>query len=302
MDEYQKYFTDSKNPKITNLSLLPEDREKPTYRRVKVIYEAIDDKGKAYKVLAYYTLINEDGKWKILWVGKLKELASDQLNKGFYDEAIKRYEEILSVDPYDGEAYEYIGWCYMREGKGEKAISNIKKAIAIEPDEPAHYNAMTSYYYNKKLYSLAVENIKKAISFEYGSDSDMSAWYGNLSISYAEQKDYKNALEAVNKAVELYPNNVHALWHKGAILLGTKGVKQGAVEAKEMFLKALETNEKNKEKLEGTLLGQIYYRLAIVENFLKDYSNAKKHIMQALEIDPEDKDYQKIYYAIKINE
>ena len=28
LDEYQKYFADSKHRKITNLSLLPEDREK----------------------------------------------------------------------------------------------------------------------------------------------------------------------------------------------------------------------------------------------------------------------------------
>lgn len=302
-DEYQKYHDQNKSQrKIVELSVLPEEQGNMKYRRVKIIYEAIDDKNKTYKDIAYHTLINENGEWKILWLEILYKLAEKQLIKGFYNEAIKQYEEILSINPYDAFAYNSIAWCYSRQDKEKEKefLENTKKARALEPDNPKIYNTMAVYYSRKKLYSLAIENTKKAISLEYGSDFEKAVYYSNLSSHFANQDDYKSALEAADKAIELdITSAVGYIGKAKATLLSSSSDIGKKEEGKKLFLKALELNEKDKI-LEPTHLNYIYYKLAKTEIELKDYANAKTYVMKALEIDPNDKDSQKLYYQLKI--
>ncbi len=319
-DEYQKGLNDKFKPrKIVSINTLQEDKKKPTYRRIKVIFE-ITDKEKTFKDIAYYTLINEAGKWKILWLWTHPVLksADDQSNKGFYREAIKQYEEILSIDPYFGLVYNGIAWCYKKLGEREKFLENIKTAIALEPDRRKYYFTMAEYYYEvEQLTDLAIENIKKVISSEYGSDSDKSNAFRELSKYYQKQKDYENAVNAVDKAIELNPDNASAYWRKSEILLSSSG--QTIInfnfrdnssktisnlnlmeKTSKLLLKAVEVNEKNEKKLAPNILPDLYYQLAVVEAYLEDYINAKKHVLKALELRPDDNQAKSFYQAIEI--
>lgn len=69
LNEFQSYYNESKESKLSKILqldvVLPEDKEKSSYRRVKVVTEELDgggfteeldDKGKLYR--NYYTLIN----------------------------------------------------------------------------------------------------------------------------------------------------------------------------------------------------------------------------------------------------
>lgn len=295
LNEFQSYYNESKPSKILQLNVLPEDKEKSSYRRVKVVDEAVDDKGKSYKSIIYYTLINEDGKWKILWLENIKKTAEEQNSKGFYEEAIKLYEKVLSLDPYNGATYGHIGWCRQRMGKGEEAVTYFKKAVMLEPDNPSHYNSFASYYLERHLHSLAIENIEKAISMGYGSDYQKASFYVNLSVALRGQGDYKKAMVVVDKAIELIPLYAFAYMQKGDTLVGRREYE----EASKQYLKALDLNEKNEDKLEQSFLFSIYYRLSGSEYNLADYVNAKTHIMKALEITPENKDAQELYSLIK---
>jgi len=316
-DEYQKVISDKFKPrKIMSINTLQEDKDKLAYRRVKVIYE-ITDKEKTFKDIAYYTLINEDGKWKILLLWTLFKSADDQFKKGFYREAIKQLEEILLINPYYGDVYNGIAQCYIKLGEKEKALENIKTAIALEPEYWQYYFIMAEYYDEvEQLTDLAIENIKKAISSEYSSDSDKSNNYKKLSKYYQKQKDYENALNSVDKAIELDDLNASAYWRKAEILLSSSGqtinfnLRDNSSKTisnlnlmektNKLLLKAIEVNEKNEEKLAPDILPDLYYQLATAEAYLEDYINAKKHVLKALELRPDDNEAKRFYQAIEI--
>lgn len=314
-DEYQKDRSDKFKPrKIVSINIMPE--EKPTYRRVKVIYE-ITDKEKTFKNIAYYTLINEDGKWKVFWLWTQLKLADEQFKKGFYKEALKQFEEILLIDPYDGIAYNAIVRCYIGLGEREKALDNIKTAIALEPDVRQYYFTMATYYDDvEQRTDIAIEKIKKVISSEYGTDSDKSNGYKVLSKYYQKQKDYESALNAIDKAIEVDDSNASAYWRKAEILLSSSGqsIKFSLEDnssktisnlnlmekTSKLLLKAVEVNEKNEEKLAPEILPDLYYQLALGEAYLEDYINAKKHLLKALELKPDNNQAKMLYDAVEI--
>lgn len=294
-DEFAKVFATVKNRKMEQLSVLPDDKEKATYRRVKVIFETTDEKGMSYKGIKYYTLINEDGKWKIVWLGNILKLVEEQYDKGLYDEAIKRAEEILTIDPYNAGAYDQIAWSAWQLGNEKAFIANAKKAIALEPDVPNLYDTMSTYYGTKELWSLSVENLQKAISLGYGSNTDQSLHYSNMAVHLGRQKDYEKALTATSKAIELDSSSAHAYYIKGRLL----SESSKSIEGVDAFLKAIDINEKNKEKLSQNLLFGLYFYLSKAEFTLNDYTNANRHISMALDIKPDDREAQKLYYQLK---
>lgn len=294
-DEFAKVFATGKNRKVEQLSVLPDDKEKPTYRRVKVIFETTDETDMSYKDIKYYTLINEDGKWKIVWLGNILKFVEEQYDKGLYDEAIKRAEDILTIDPYNAWAYDNIAWSSMQMNNVKQFIASAKKAIALEPDVPGHYNIMANYYGSKELWSLAIDNLQKAISMGYGSNTDQSTLYSNMAFDLSNQKSDEKALTAISKAIELDSSSASAYYTKGYLLLEV-GKNKEAVDA---CLKAIDINEKNKAKLPQNLLFGLYFHLSKAEFAMNDYSSAKKHISMALDIKPDDSRAQNLYYQLK---
>lgn len=67
-----------------------------------------------------------------------------------------------------------------------------------------------------------------------------------------------------------------------------------------LLLKAVEVNEKNEKKLAPDLLPDLYYQLAVIEAYLEDYINAKKHVLKALELRPDDNQAKMFYQTIEI--
>lgn len=54
-------------------------------------------------------------------------------NKREYQEAIREFEMVISVDPYFAPAYNYMGKSYAILGNLDKAQSYFKKVIALSP-------------------------------------------------------------------------------------------------------------------------------------------------------------------------
>jgi tetratricopeptide (TPR) repeat protein len=125
---------------------------------------------------------------------------------------------------------------------------------------------------NKDNLSIRIELLKKARDLNPSSDE---VFY-NLSIAYSEEKNFDNALESINKALEFSPNNLQYLSFKGHYFekLGK------AQEASKILKKVLKIDEKcfvalvfitslyqNLRKPESVLK----YSLMIVEFFPENY-------------------------------
>ena len=80
--------------------------------------------------------------------------------KGYYQEAIKKYEEARSKDPYSVPAYliaQYIGIAYIALGDADKAIIHLNNSLVLAP------SLFESHYWLGQAY-LKLNRRKEAIS------------------------------------------------------------------------------------------------------------------------------------------
>ena len=63
----------------------------------------------------------------------LYQLGAIMAKKGKYQEAIKYFEKITTVDPKEAEAFNNLGFCYYSQDQLEKARDMFKKALEINP-------------------------------------------------------------------------------------------------------------------------------------------------------------------------
>src|SRR5262249_31788596 len=54
-----------------------------------------------------------------------------------YDQAAKKFEAAVKLDPDSANAWNGLGWARFNGGKGETALEAFEKCISLEPDHPA---------------------------------------------------------------------------------------------------------------------------------------------------------------------
>ena len=303
LSEYINYFqfadtTHKERYTITKILELEKDINQPSFKRFK--YEGFYTVGKdTIKNRNYFTLINENSDWKIVWNGTILKMAVEKNNKGDYDGAIKIFEKAIEIDPYDAYAYTAQAWCYnsiisalhnsqKRAEILNKISSNIKYAIALEPDIAHHFNALSMYFGLLDNNDLVIENYKKAIYYSL-NEEDKIGLYANLSISYQNKREYNNAIITVLKAIKSDSTFTFAWFRYGSIL---NDMKKDNI-AKRIYEKAIKL-----EPMEVRLQAPLYYSYSYTCFKLKDFISAKEYILKALEMDPDDDRYKNLYQRI----
>ena len=138
------------------ISAYPVDVNKPTYRRYKEekTYLYKNDTTNKIKARWYYTLINENGNWKVIWTNTLLSFAVQKSFDGNYSEARKTLEKIIEINPFNGDAYDALASAYYRDEslppneKENGIVKNAKYALTLEEDISTHYNTISTYYIN----------------------------------------------------------------------------------------------------------------------------------------------------------
>jgi Flp pilus assembly protein TadD len=64
----------------------------------------------------------------------LYQLGAIMAKRGKYQDAVKYFEKIVTIDPKEAEAYNNLGFCYFSLGQTEKAREMFKKALEINPN------------------------------------------------------------------------------------------------------------------------------------------------------------------------
>jgi tetratricopeptide (TPR) repeat protein len=157
------------------------------------------------------------------WLNK-GNLAFDE--KDYYP-AINAYEEAISIDPNNIEAWNQIGSAYSAERKPDKAIEAYETAIQIDPN-------CSKCWKNKAIVLLNQGNLKLDMNTGDGisefeaanaafkeairvNSTDVIAWLG-YGKSFHALSNYDAAIEAYDEAIALDPNNTIAWGYKGSSL------------------------------------------------------------------------------------
>ena len=189
-------------------------------------------------------------------------------NNNFFD-ALKFYEEILSINSSHFEAIFLLGILKAQTKKFEEAKELFKKAIKIKPENPDLYNNMGLILREMKDYDQSLVSFKKAIQI----NPKFSVAFNNLGIVYKDLDNIDEAEKNFHQSIKINPNNSDPYNNLGIIYNNQNKTDK----AKKFFYKSLEINPENLQALNN--LGNLYKNIGHIEN-------AEKYFNKAMHINP----------------
>lgn len=120
-------------------------------------------------------------------------------DKGSYKEATQAFNEAISIDSRNDQAYYWRGVCFKKQGEIDSAVKDLEKACGIDPYEGYFMYLGLIYYKDKANYKKAISYAAQAISAnsKYAKAYNLRGW------AYFKLKQDKKALDDFNKAIKL---------------------------------------------------------------------------------------------------
>ncbi len=125
----------------------------------------------------------------------------EALNKP--QEARKRYEQALAIDPEMPVAANNLAWMYVESGENlDVALQLAQTATRRLPDNPAMQDTLGWIYYKKGLASLAVPPFERSVKLEPSNP----IFHYHLGLAYMKAGDPARARVALQEALTLAPD------------------------------------------------------------------------------------------------
>ncbi len=122
-----------------------------------------------------------------------------------YEAAGEQYKKFLELEPANAAGWTNLGFCYKELEQFEKAVLALKKAIEINAElVPACLN-LADVYEQLGNFAECVRSFERALQLSTGPQKVLI--YDRLARSYFMRKEYNLALETLEKALALVPDD-----------------------------------------------------------------------------------------------
>ena len=162
-------------------------------------------------------------------IKSLSKLGYIAWNEQDYDEAIRRFRQVLAIDPRHASAYIHLGVSYAAQGKFEASIASYQQAKDLQadlaglvgqsidlveklrrakqhPDDPAAQTRLGELYASDGRFDRAIECFEKAATLDPHSPQ---VFFALARLYEAEERDAE-ALRAYERGLALDPNDAQA--------------------------------------------------------------------------------------------
>ena len=128
---------------------------------------------------------------------------------GFYDQAARHFFEASDLNPGDPEPYMFLGEVQSVEiTQLDGLVERLGRFARLQPD-----NAWANYYYAVSLWrrrkgpddSQTPSQVQSLLEKAVRLDPNLDVGYLQLGILYSDRKDFRNAISAYRKAIEVSP-------------------------------------------------------------------------------------------------
>lgn len=194
-------------------------------------------------------------------------------------DAAAQYKKAVAVDPSRFQVWQQLLFAYTDRESADSLILYSEKALRLFPNQAmAHYLNGVGYL-NKKDYARSIKAINRAIDMQPEENEDLLAqMYTTLGDAYNSNKEYVKSDSSYEAALRLDPKNATVL-NNYAYYLSVRGVR--LADAEKMSKASLEIRPG-----EGTFMdtyGWILYKRG-------DYKGAREYIQKAIDSNPDNAD------------
>ncbi len=132
-----------------------------------------------------------------------EKLAEQYLGNESYDQAIKKFNQALELDPNYGFIYNKLAYTYSLMGDYEKALNYYERYARLSPGDANTFDSIAELYLRIGNLENALAKFKEAI--EVKSDFYYSYW--KVAYIYALREDYSEAMLWINKLIQIAPTS-----------------------------------------------------------------------------------------------
>lgn len=130
-----------------------------------------------------------------------------------YSNALEKFKKILNEDGETQNILNNIALCEMKLGQFDKAERNFLKAIRINEITPQPYLNLAEMYFSQNELLKAIELLQKASALIPNNVAILHY----LARIYIEDKRFDEGVDALNLILDISPENIDAYWDLGMI-------------------------------------------------------------------------------------
>ena len=141
-----------------------------------------------------------------IYLRSLGDIQAGQGSQNVLKLAIEQYEQIIKIEPDNVDDHLLLGRLYRLNNDLQKAEGEFKTAVKLDANSEEAVTTL-AYLYNEEGDTVRAGEVLSSIP-----DAGRSAkLYSALGYTYEQQKQYKNAIKAYRKAIELDRDNLDAI-------------------------------------------------------------------------------------------
>lgn len=148
-------------------------------------------------------------------VGDMLDTAQLHQRAGDLPKAEDLYLQVLQEDPTNADAHHLLGLIALQVGKGTIARELIQTAVELDDSQALYQSNLGATYYSEQEYAKAEEAFQKTL----GLDPDFYDANLNLGIISKHQGKYNEAVQPLDKAVQLRQTDPKAFAHLADVLI-----------------------------------------------------------------------------------
>lgn len=195
-----------------------------------------------------------------------------------YENAITAASTALSLDPTNADAHDATGLAYYYLGQLTLAIEHFSRAIEADPTKHQYYTNLGNAYFQMASWARARQEYENALKVIPSSTVANTAYQRSYLLylvarTYHYQRQYKQEIEALNKALTLDPGYLEAL-----LQLAEAYIELGQYRAAETDLR-MALNKSPNDEMDAqihTQLGRLFEREGQVHKAIAHYGSALK--------------------------
>lgn len=235
----------------------------------------------------------------------LIKLGEIELELELLEEALAHFDQAIRVNPEFGRAYFCRGNVNFSLGRDhcsadlfKQAIQDYQKALALKTQqgeyefyEATAHNFMGLAYSELGLINEAIDAFQKAVNCnaQLNVEYFLNLVVAKSELAYKENNTvlYDVLIKEFDYIIELVPKYAGAYYHRGLIKFDIKEY-QAAIADFIMTLKLVPN------------IGSAHYYLGLCYAVVKDYLKAIVHIKEAIDLEPQEIQYQKTFQSVLV--